>query len=514
VVITELTKNKIWSSFYWMNDKIILEVNIMKSFFTPIFKILTALSLVFIAACGGGGGDSTTPPPTGGGGGGGGGGSSPTLPALITASYMLDVDEDGDLDIILGTQGDPVRTADILLINDGTGQFSIKENAFPDHHLGTGGSTINITSADFNNDGNVDIVASTNDAREGTFDDTIQLHLYFGNGDGTFTDGTANITDGLLTEYPEWIRVGDFDGDGAIDFLITSNGCQGVDDCHGGRIFLNDGSGNFAIASITSTDAERSYTDTRLIWENDGNLFPENGSTRFALDVFVDDMNGDGKLDLIAPGGYAAGPILVSFINTSTPGNLSFDIVYNLYDSSDPFVGPSVKNGVLMDINNDGLKDVITSSSISGQGGVTTPVYAFISQGDGVFAEDSSIFSPSQPGVEHARQWLTDDFNQDGFDDLLVTDHGFDFSPFPGHSNLLLINDGAGTLEDVTANNLSVLSAFTHGASTGDLNGDGFPDLFLNNADIDQNSSFSAEKEARLWINDGDGSFTSRDLGL
>jgi len=462
------------------------------------------------------------------GGGGGGGGSSSNssgdsgneqkLTALITASYMLDADEDGDLDIIVGIQGDPVRTADILLINDGSGSFSIKENAFPDHHLGTGGATVNIESADFNQDGHADIIASTTDARPGTEDDIIQIHLYFGNGDGTFSDATANITGGLVTEYVEWIRVADFDGDTFADFLITSNGCAEAIPttiCHGGRIYLNDGTGKFNIAMATNTDAKGSYTGDQLTWLADGTLLSLTDPDRIALDVFVADINNDNKIDLVAPNGYTSNGAIAAFINTTTtPGTLTFNIVYTV-DTVDPHDGTTgFKNGALLDIDNDGLLDMVGSQSIAGGDNVTVPSFAFIGQGDGSFVEDNSIFGATQPGVEHARQWLVDDFNNDGFDDLIVADHGFDMPAFPGQENLLLLNDGAGKLVDATATSLSTVSSFTHGVSSGDVNGDGFVDLFLNNAQIDPNPGFVAEKEGRLWINNGDGSFTNQDLGL
>jgi hypothetical protein len=477
--------------------------------FSRLRSVVFGLTILLaLTACGGG---------TSSGVGAVAGVTEAKLPNLINASYMIDVDKDGDLDIVLGWQSDPTRTADILLINDGSGSFTIKENAFPAHHLGSGGATVNIESADFNKDGNVDIIASTTDAREGTADQTIQIHLYFGNGDGTFTDATANITGSLVTEYVEWIRVADFDGDTNIDFLITGNGCSESEinnygNCHGGSIFLNDGNGNFAIASVDTTDVEMTYTNTKLVWDSDGNTQGVNtGPSRIAIDVFVGDLNGDGKVDLVAPNGYAGGAF-ATFINISTAGNLTFNIIYT-FDPVDVFSTTIGKNGALLDIDGDTDLDMIVSGSISDTNDPTELIHAYINDGTGLFTKVNSKFV-AQPGVEHARQWLVDDFNNDGRDDLIVADHGLDRGSFPGEKNLLLINNGAGQLEDKTATSLSVKSTFTHGVSSGDVNGDGFADLFLNNALVDISSFFTAEKEGRLWINNGDGTFTNRDLGL
>ena len=425
---------------------------------------------------------------------------------LISASHMLDVDNDGDMDVVIGFQGESTQTSDILLLNDGTGSFSLKDNALPDHYLGKDGSTVNFESADFNGDGNLDIIATTVDARSEIFYKTAQLHLYLGFGDGTFSDATGNISDSLLTQWPEWIRVGDFDLDGNTDFVLTVSGCS--DTCIGGRIYLNDGSCNFAPATVTSTDAQWTYVDDKLVWENDGNVQDwGQGSLRFALDVFVGDVNNDGKLDLVAPNGYANGAI-ATFINNSTPGNLNFNIVYTvqLDEYGDPWDTTGFKNGALLDIDGDGYLDMVGSKSIGWKEDTTEPVYAFINNGDGSFVEDNSVFLPSQPGVQHARQWLVADFDQDGFNDLFVADHGWDYSPFPGEKNLLLGNNGTGNLVNVTSTNLSNASTFTHGASVGDINGDSYPDLFLNNSH--QSGGVDAVREERLWLNNGDGSFS------
>ncbi|MDA0196532.1 MAG: VCBS repeat-containing protein [Bacteroidetes bacterium] len=92
-----------------------------------------------------------------------------------TASYMLDTDQDGDDDIILGPAQGPA--SDMLLLNDGNGFFELKLNAFPARYQGSNGQTVNITSGDFNNDGRTDIIASTIDGRDATFSRSAQIHL-------------------------------------------------------------------------------------------------------------------------------------------------------------------------------------------------------------------------------------------------------------------------------------------------------------------------------------------------
>lgn len=465
-------------------------------------SFILSLLLIILTSCGEGGGDSNVDNTITDG-----------LPRGITASHMLDVDTDGDLDILIASSGFQGRTADMLLLNNANGVFTINEGAIPDHYLGNEGSTVNFTSADFNGDGHLDIIATTVDARDATFYQSGQIHLYLGGGNGVFTDATANIVGSLLTEWPEWIRSGDFDLDGNTDFIVTISGCSSPitatdpGNCIGGRIYLNDGSGNFSPAIITSTDVRpdgaqpRTYVFDKLVWQN-----YSGGGLRVALDLFVGDVDNDGKLDIVAPNGYAEGAI-ATFINNSTPGNLNFTILYTyqLDKENPPYGTTRIKNGALLDIDNDGYLDMVGSMSISEIDGDTTPVHAFINQGDGSFVEDNTIFSPSQPGVEHARQWLVDDFNQDGFSDLLVADHGWDYDPHPGQLNLLLLNNGLGSLSDVSASNLNDASTYTHGASTGDVNGDSYPDLFLNN---DQGVGTSSGGEEMLWLNNGDGSFS------
>jgi hypothetical protein len=407
----------------------------------------------------------------GGGGGGGAKNSGDGLPELITASAIVDVNGDGKADLIISSQGNGY-SAPIVLINDGNGSaFTLKTSAIPSQYLGANGAAVDIQSGDFNNDGKVDLLVSTVDVGSSSFYSASQLQLFLGNGDGTFTDATANISNGKTTGgWVDHILVADFDGDGHLDFAVSDGSL--------GMLYLNDGSGRFHPATININKYGTVYSQGQLGYRN----------------VIAGDINNDGKQDLFFP------DCTCSFINTSTSGVLSFTQV------SSPS-GNGMANGALVDIDGDGFLDLVASSNISGSPTLTVPVIAAQGNGSGNFTLNNSLLT-NQPGLVHGRQFLAADFNGDGKKDVLILDHGYDASPWPGARNWLLINNGAGKLADVTATSLDLLHGYTHQGSIGDLNGDGKLDIVLNNS-FQTFSGFSADHEPRFWLNDGNGKFTS-----
>ncbi|MEM7200025.1 MAG: VCBS repeat-containing protein [Planctomycetota bacterium] len=80
------------------------------------------------------------------------------LPAGVTASevIMVDVDDDADLDLVLGTQ---LGSSDLLLENDGTGLFSDVSSRLP----ANASLTTSFAAADLDSDGDLDLVAATSD---------------------------------------------------------------------------------------------------------------------------------------------------------------------------------------------------------------------------------------------------------------------------------------------------------------------------------------------------------------
>ena len=122
------------------------------------------------------------------------------------------------------------------------------------------------------------------------------------------------------------------------------------------------------------------------------------------------------------------------------------------------------------------------------------PVLLF-KQVNGVWKDNSSIIDTanSVPGCIHPRKAVAADFNLDGIIDFAFACHGWDAPPYPGERGRVLLSQPNGTYR------LKYLSDdidFKHGATSGDINGDGYPDLIV-----------TAMHGANVFINDGTGYF-------
>jgi hypothetical protein len=135
-----------------------------------------------------------------------------------------DVDADGDMDLLtaeivhwhIGQSSDPTE----LLLNDGSGQFSRPGNAnmgldrsWPSNAWNEG--DINAAFFDFDNDGYQDILVGSSD-----YPDT-HFFLYRQQKDGTFED--VSKASGLNQPWPAGLAIADFDADGDLDVISGSS---------------------------------------------------------------------------------------------------------------------------------------------------------------------------------------------------------------------------------------------------------------------------------------------------
>jgi enediyne biosynthesis protein E4 len=130
----------------------------------------------------------------------------------------------------------------------------------------------------------------------------------------------------------------------------------------------------------------------------------------------------------------------------------------------------------VLDFNKDGWEDIYITGGMASDG-------LYENNGDGTF---SDVIKSS--GIE-TRKFVTQgvaaaDVNKDGWIDLFITTitRRDTTRIIPRAENLLFINQGNGTFRDATKDfRIDRLMSFSTGASFGDVNNDGYPDLFVGN---------------------------------
>jgi hypothetical protein len=333
-----------------------------------------------------------------------------------------------------------------------------------------------VETADFNGDGFTDALVSTETGHR----------IYFGDGQGSFTDGGARLSDESVTV------VGDVDGDGRVDALC------------GETVWLNDGQGGF---SAQAGRISRSET---------GGL----GTGRLA------DLNGDGFPDLFAIIGYSA--IRVYF---NDGGGRFTDSGQRLGDGT---IGTGALALIALgDVNGDGFTDAVTAGW-RWENSVPCPNRVWINDGSGIFTDSGQLLDE---GASHVHGLALGDLNGDGHPDLVmgIQDAGrsgrvylndgngrlvrksnlggysgektqladFDgdgdldvFMPQSSPANRVWINDGTGAFTD---SGLRLGGYSTWDAAVGDFNQDGKTDIFIPNC-VWQNYVFSPAP-VQVWLN-------------
>ncbi|MFH2055723.1 MAG: FG-GAP-like repeat-containing protein, partial [bacterium] len=153
---------------------------------------------------------------------------------LVTADF----DGDGDLDIVTVCEDcDSIS----VIFNDGKGQFALTRGVYP---VGYSGASNNkpagLVAADFDQDGDFDVVV----ARGGDDIDSSAFVLMENDGSGAFASTGLQplVVDGLSHSTPS-ILTGDFNGDGYFD-LVAAIGDYAVDSA-AMLYFENNGEGVF-----------------------------------------------------------------------------------------------------------------------------------------------------------------------------------------------------------------------------------------------------------------------------
>lgn len=326
--------------------------------------------------------------------GNGDGALAPPVTASTVSGFAMavgDLNGDGKLDVVIvGESGVAV------LFGDGTGGFGS-----PTWYL-TGTPTYGVTIGDLNGDGKPDLVISPQSG----------IVMLLNTGSGQFTPGpTASFSASTML-------LADVNADGKLDLISAYGTLPTV------QVALGRGDGSFS--APVSYPAQSQYSGVYA--------------------VAVGDVNGDGKLDLVAAG----------------TGNQNMSVLFGRGDGtfSPPAYYAAAERATFVataPLRKPGLLDVVVSSDEGGS------LSVMLNTGHGVFFENPTVPSPIQ-----LNQVIAADFNRDGKDDLAVVTNT---------SLVVLLGTGVRSLPFVAAASIAFPSTAPFWVVSGDFNNDGKLDL-------------------------------------
>ncbi len=327
---------------------------------------------------------------------------------------LADVDADGDLDLVT-YRSTTTETIEVYLNTNAT--FPSAASTSTTIPKPTSNFPSSLAVGDVNGDGVVDVVLTSGGGGQGT------LWVYRGLGNGTWQQehvATSSLHDGINGCFgPNMVALADLNGDGRDDFVIVDaypNACVVGQTCPTTSGVVNAFAGHDNLVAWTSLAGP---TGSPLAWRGvrvTGGLGRLNGDN---LGVAVYDHDGDGRADVAVCGGFRdTRGMGVAFLTGDGAGGFT-----------ERHTQPTTYNrryGAGLDANLDGCEDVIVvgSDGLAGSFGASGYSVAELYLGGlepvpVVGWRSGAVLSSSLPGANPGRV-AVGDFDGDGLQDFAV----------------------------------------------------------------------------------------------
>ncbi|MEK6153315.1 VCBS repeat-containing protein [Flavobacteriaceae bacterium 3-367] len=333
-----------------------------------------------------------------------------------TAAAFFDADQDGDMDLIVGSGGNqpnqPASYTNRLYLNDGKGNFSKSKNPV----AATGHNVSVIAPHDFDQDGDVDLFIGSRSV-PGIYGVNPEHLLLENDGAGGFSDVTENKAfqlknAGMITDA-KWA---DMDGDTKKDLVLVGDWTAPIILNNSGRRLRPSPSTLDSLTgwwnTVSAEDLDKDG-DLDLILGNQGNNTHYRASKEAPAKVYINDFDNNGTIEQIVTRRIDDRDVPVVLKRELTAQLVSLkkqNLKFSDYASKsiDELLRPEV-------LQNSIIKEVNTSESVIA-----------LNMGGGTF-EIKTL--PKEVQFSCVCDIRCTDINKDGQIDLLLGGNNFEFKP-------------------------------------------------------------------------------------
>jgi hypothetical protein len=366
------------------------------------------------------------------------------LPSEDACADFFDADQDGDLDLYVGSGGNEflgnsIELCDNLFTNDGKGNFIKSVNSLPANLCE---NTSCVKAADFDGDGDQDLFVGVR-AKPFQYGIPVNGYLLENNGKGKFKNVTQTIAPalmqvGMITDA-RWF---DYDRDDDLDLIIVGDWMpitlfkneNGIFSSATGQTGLDKTNGFWNCIEVADLDLDG---DLDLVAGNQGMNTRFNASYKKPVTMYVSDYDGNGKIEQI---------ITTYKGDKAYPMHMRADLIEQIPSLKKKYLKhSSYKEQTVHDIFGEELISkslqlkVYTTKSIclmnSGKGFLEAPLP--------IEAQFAPVYSIS-----------IDDYNNDKTPDILIGGNFYWSKPevgiYDGSAGLLLRGEGKGVFSTTT----------------------------------------------------------------